>query len=443
MTDLTPPPIPDGFLSEWCSTLAEGSESPPEAFLPTGLAMLSAVAGPRLVMRWSNLHEERMNLWVLNVGASALARKTSGVSGLKRAVGWIDGDQHRVTSMDRISDAGMVSQLDVVGPDTAAAGDSDDGEPVVRSVPVSWVALFNEISSVWADDSTSWLMAAQKAMLSIYDGKLSSTTKATSVREQDCFVTAIGNIPPGVLREQTTLGMLSSGFVGRWLAIPTPAPTEPVSFPMPDGDEPVDRLRRTVRHMASVAALKERVIVNGLWTPDAIYMRDEWYREAFFRHRSGSSDDAILAAESELWGRLQATAVKLATLLAFGAQYHRVGDLRELRVSCDEVAWASQVVDASIGYVTEALRSSGADSVTAKGKVEGRILRFLERQAAIGEASGKSFSDVGTACKGRDSRAEVTAALDALASSGHVAVRRTGRGGTVWLPAAEEVREAA
>src|SRR5690606_13706988 len=81
---------------------------------------------------------------------------------------------------------------------------------VVRPVPVSWVAVFNEVSPIWMEDGPGWAMDAQRSLLAIYDGQLSSNTRATRVPAQECFVTAVGNIPPGVLRDQTTLGMLSS-----------------------------------------------------------------------------------------------------------------------------------------------------------------------------------------------------------------------------------------
>lgn len=445
---LAPPPIPEGFLSRWCTTLAEGSESPPGAFLPTGLGALSAIAGPRLVMRWGVAHEERMNLWILNVGMSALARKTSGLSGLDRAVRWAraDGlDLIRMMRVARISDAGLVSSLDVVSDDTAkaakAAGDdfpkgptSAEPEPIVRPVPLSWLAVFNEVSPIWMEDGPGWAMDAQRALLAIYDGQLSSTTRATAVPSQECFVTAIGNIPPGVLREQTTLGMLSSGFVGRWLVVPTPAPTEIVSFPMPNGSDPLNRLRGEVGELANMAARDVRHIVNDLWAPDALELRDDWYSGHRATLEDLSPDDPIAVAGAELFGRLQATAVKVATLLAVGRMGDRIDGLHRLRVNSDDVHWASAVIDASIDYVTELLREGGAESSSAAGKTEGRILRFLEKAGAWSEVGAKAVKEVANATKGGPiSRSDVVKAVDGLIASGHLDHIRVGQGKRVWL----------
>lgn len=455
---LTPPPIPEGFLERWCATLSADSESPPGAFLPTGLALLSAIAGPRLVMRWSVTHEERMNLWVLNVGMSALARKTSGLSGLRSAVRWLDtgDDLVRMMGFARLSDAGLVSALDVVSGDTAAAAkDAEEFptgpknakpevEPVHRRVPLSWIATFNEVSPIWMEDGPGWAMDAQRVLLAIYDGQLSSTTKATHVPQQDCFVTAIGNIPPGVLREQTTLGMLSSGFVGRWLVVPTPAPESIVSFPMPNGTDPLMRLRGEVEHLYALAKRGERYEVNKLWDAGALEYRREWYEGHLGRFRDASPDDPFSVAGAELFGRLQATAVKVATLLAVGRTGDAIHDLGQLKVTVDDVAWASEVIDSSMSYVTDLLREAGAEASSATGKVEGRVLRYLEKAEAYGAGSGVTLRQVADSCKGgRVSRGDVIHAIESLLSSGHALFEDVGRSRIVWLSRSPEMVVAA
>lgn len=452
LTELSPPPIPDGFLQRWCETLAESSESPPGAFLPTGLALLSATVGPRLVMRWGVAHEERMNLWILNVGMSALARKTSGLAGLRKAVGWLrdSDDLIRMINIARISDAGLVSSLDVVTSDTAKAAKELEDFPtgakkkpidvplVVRSVPLSWIATFNEVSPIWMEDGKGYAMDAQRALLAIYDGELSSNTRATSVPAQECFVTAIGNIPPGVLRDQTTLGMLASGFVGRWLVVPTPAPDDVVSFPMPNGSDPLIRLRGEVDHLMDLARGVQRATVNDLWTEDAKYLRDEWYRGHIERLKGRGHDDPFATAGAELFGRLQATAVKVATLTAVSRTADGLLALDELRVTSDDVHWASQVIDSSIAYVTETLRDAGADASSAVGKTEGRILRYLKRAGAIGETTAKNYKAIADATKGGNiSRRDVVMALDGLHQSGDIAIAELENSRIVWLPGGE------
>lgn len=447
MVELAPPPIPPGFLTRWCTSLAMYSESPPGAFLPTGLALLSASVGPRLVMRWGVAHEERMNLWVLNVGMSALARKTSGLAGLRRAVGWMReeaGDLVRMLSVSRISDAGLVASLDVVGEETARAQATHEAETpkadwqsvpeVVRAVPLSWLALFNEVAPVWLEDGPGWAMDAQRALLSIYDGHLSSTTRATKVPAQECFVTAIGNIPPGVLREQTTLGMLASGFVGRWLVVPTPPPTRIVSFPTPNGIDPLKALREDVSALTRLARLDDKHYVNGLWTDEAKESRHAWYTRYRERFAALDPDDALSVGEAELFGRLQATALKVATLLAVGRQVGEAGSLDQVRVELEDVQWSSKVIDDSIAYVTAAMRDAGAEASSTVGKAEGRVLRYLEREGAVTQDRALTLTDVSHATKGGPvSRADVIRTVETLMATGLVAVEERGRGRRVWL----------
>lgn len=436
---LTPPPIPPGLLTRWCETMSEGSESPPGAFLPSGLALLSATVGPRLQLTWGNAHTERMNLWVLNVGMSALDRKTSGLSGLRAAIKWTaeaGDDLIRLHNVHRISDAGLVTQLDVVTKDTEKARKTDPEHPEVhRPVPVSWVCLFNEVASVWKDDPRGWEAEAQRSLLSIYDGQLSSTTKATNVPTQDCFVTAVGNIPPGVLKEQTTLQMLASGFVGRWLIIPSPPPERIVSFPpAPNGHDPLNPLRVDVSRLMRLARRDTLVNVNGLWTSEAVEYRHAWYVAHYERARRRGDDDPLSLAASELFGRLQATAIKVATLLAVGRCLGDLDGLCDVRVEVEDTRWAQDVIDRSIRYMIGSLADSGAASRTVAGRVEGRILRRLEKLGATAPDCAVTVSRVADMAKGGDvSRMDISRALDTLLNVGAVAVEKDGRGRRVWL----------
>ena len=436
---LTPPPIPGGLLDRWCRIMSDGSESPPGAFLPSGLALLSATVGPRMTLTWGNAHTERMNLWVLNVGMSALDRKTSGLSGLRAAIKWTleaGDDLIRLHNVHRISDAGLVTHLDIVTKDTEKARKTDADHPEVhRPVPLSWVCLFNEVASVWKDDPRGWEAEAQRSLLSIYDGQLSSTTKATNVPTQDCFVTAVGNIPPGVLKEQTTLQMLASGFVGRWLIIPTPPPETVVSFrPAPDGHAPLNPLRVDVSRLMRLARKDVCVNVNGLWTKEAIDYRHAWYKAHYDTARRRGDDDPLRRAASELFGRLQATAIKVATLLAVSRSVEDLDGLGDVRVEVEDARWAQDVIDRSIHYMIGSLNDSGAVARTVAGKVEGRILRWLEKQEAVGPDRSVTVSRVADMAKGGDvSRLDISRALDTLVNVGAVRVESDGRGRRVWL----------
>jgi hypothetical protein len=437
-----PPPPPPGFLGDWCETLARGSESPPASYLATGLAVLSAAVGPRLIIQWSPAHEERCNLWLLAVGESALARKTSGAAALRRAVGWMRAggdDLVRLLRVTRLSDAGLVAALDVVGPETEAARkklpeeERAGTDPVVRPVPVSWVVIANEVAPVWIDDGTSWALDAQRLLLSIYDGVLSSTTKQTSVPDQECYVTCLGNIPISVLREQTTLGMVSSGWVGRWLVVRQPGPERDISFPQPAGDDLLERLRWQIDQLMALARRDARVSVRDLWSQEALDAREEWYVSWRERLR-GSGDDRYSLATAELFERQQATAVKLATLVAVSRQLDEHLGLMAMTVEPQDALWSQSLVDASIGHVLDVLRDSGAESGTPLGQAESRIVRHLERSGARDRETARSARDVAFAAKGhRISYGDVRRAIETLWQMGIVQVDADGGRQMVWL----------
>ncbi len=449
--------IPGGFLSTWCETLAEGTEMPPEAYLTSGLVCASAIVGPRLRLHWSHTHKERCNLWVVNVGRSALARKTSGMSAAKWAMGVAEGvlgDRARWYAIQRFSDAQIARDLDVVGPDTKEARDAaakeakDAGEdpehvpPVRRKVPVGWLMSLNEVSSLWGDNLRDYQQAAQQFLLEVFDGTLSSNTTATFVPSQETFVSAIGNIPPSELSDRTTLAMLRSGFAGRWIVMPTPAPVRPIHIPRLGSSDSLDRLAGLVLALAEMAEQVTEVdVFRTMWPEggEADKCRESWYGSAWTRLRKSDAMIPEEQAKAELFGRLQSTSVKLSSIVAVTRAVGTVATLNDIVVSGDDCHYGQRLVDDSLNYLMQIVEDSGAASSTPVGKMEGRVLRFLERRKAMSEDSSISLAQVSDGCKGKTDRETVRRAVESLASAGKVGCSNGGAitGGVrnvhVWL----------
>lgn len=440
------PVIPPGFLTRWCDAMAKGSESPPEAFLATGLAVMSAVLGPSMQIQWGDTHEERCNLWLLSAGRSALGRKTSGMSSLRAAYRWAAvemGDQLRWYTALRLSDAALAADLDVVGPDTRTAQEEENQRvkdqnrrnkeeakkkkvdfteeqpaeipPQVRSTPVSWVVSLNELTNVWGDNLSDYQRNAQQFMLSLFDGRLSSSTRATSVPDQETFVTCLGNIPVSELRDRTTGQMLRSGFVGRWLIIPSPAPVAPMAMPVLSADKTHIRdVRSDIEAMAAFGAQERLIFVNNLWQPGtpAYDARKEWYDERWLKLRDDQTEEG--AAEGELWGRLQATAVKIASLLAVSRALDTGIDPCSCTVEVEDVRWAHDLVDASAKYLLGVVAEGGGGAVTTIGKIENRVMNRLRKLGAVSRDQAVYATDVIDSVKGREGRDAARAALDGL-----------------------------
>lgn len=437
--------IPDGFLSTWCETLAEGTEMPPEAYLTSGLVCASTVIGPRMRLRWSHTHIERCNLWAVNVGRSALARKTSGMSAAKWAMNIAEGllgDQIRWYGIQRFSDAQIARDLDVVGPDTKAARDTaakeakEAGEPepeyvpaVRRPVPVGWLMSLNEISSLWGDNLRDYQQAAQQFLLDVFDGNLSSNTTATFVPSQETFVSAIGNIPPSELSDRTTLSMLRSGFAGRWIVMPTPAPVRPIHIPRLGPRDTLDRLGNLIVSLAELAEKVSEVdVFRSMWPEgsDADKCREKWYGSAWTRLKDSDAMIPEEQARAELFGRLQSTSAKISSIVAVTRAVGSVGTMNDVVVSGDECQYGQKLVDDSLSYLMQIVEDSGAASSTPVGKMEGRVLRFLERRHATSEKSSISLAQVSDGCKGKTDRETVRRAVESLASSGKVGYSSAG-----------------
>lgn len=444
--------IPDGFLSEWCRTMSTGTESPPAAYLATGLVTVASIVGPRIYARWSPTRKERCNLWILNVGRSALARKTTGMSAARWGVDVARaklGDQIRWYGPKRLSDAQMAVDLDVAGADTKEAQREENEiareekreprelSPIQREIPVSWLIGFNELAPLWGEGLRDWQQATQAFLLDIFDGELASSTRASNVTEQETFVCALGNIPPAELAARTTLGMLTSGFAGRWVILPSPGPVEPISRPMMNGGDPLMLMTSRVHHLAEMASTCRGLDVNEMWREGglAAKARDDWYRRWWTQLMRADANSLEIAARADLFGRLQASALKLATIAAVCRWAHELDALDQVRVGEEDALWAQDVVDASIRSMMEVVDDAGGGSTSILGKIEHRILNFLRKRKAVDEESAVNFSDLGDSVKQKDSRREVAMALESLVNMEKVVIADTRSGPRGGRPA--------
>lgn len=449
------PPIPDGFLAQWCQALAVGTEMPPPAYLATGLVSVAAIVGPRLFIRFSQTRRERCNLWVGNVGRSAMARKTTGMSAARWAVKVAAetlGDSLRWYAPKRMSDAQMAMDLDVVGVDTAvarqkeaAAAKAEGREPVPvapvkRPVPVSWCMAINELAGMWGDGGREWQQATQALLLELFDGELASNTRQSFVPAQETFVCALGNIPPSELTAHTSLGLLTSGFAGRWLILRSPAPTVPIAIPSLNG---TDQMRDLAGHVVQLARLAEGargVDAVSLWTDEARRIRTEWYEGHWRELRAADPESREASARADLYMRLQATAMKLATIVAVTRRGAYVARLEDVSVDASDVVWAQDRVEESIRTLMDAVHEAGGGATSNIGKVENRVVHYLERMGADCEDKAVSLNQVAKAVKHSDGHRDVVHAIEGLVGSGRVGMDegRTGpRGGrparVLWL----------
>lgn len=439
--------IPKGFLTEWCETLSRDGEMPAISYLPTGLVLIAAIVGVKIKIRWTPVRDERCNLWILNVGRSAMHKKTTGLTALRWGIKVASerlGDEIRYHSVQRLSDAGLADMLDVVGKDTAKAQKEENAaaklekrepselEPVVREMPVSQVLALNEVAPIWGEARDQYRQNARQLLLDVYDGRLSSSTKTTQVFDQEVFTCALGNIPEAELSDRTTDSVLRSGFAGRWVVCQAPDPIRLISFPHVNGTDPLaalaDRIRQLTHLHHYCADIQD---VRKLWTDEAVASRQAWYerRVGRFIREAG--------ADGDVWNRLQATAVKLAVVAAISRQVGAdFSDLGALRVEVGDAEWAQELVEASLKTLMGAVAAGGGGSTSPTGRLEQRILNTLTNHGARSETTAMKVRAIADNARGDDSRKDVVSALLSLHTTGSVEVvmdREGTRPQMAWL----------
>lgn len=457
-------PIPEGFLAEWCETMAHGTEMPPASYLATGLAVAAAIVGVKLRIRWAPVHRERCNLWLLNVGRSAIARKTTGLSAARWAVN-VARQELGENALEwyapkRLSDAQLAHHLDVVSRDTADVIEAEARQakiehrepatilPIVRKVPMAWLLALNEISELWGEGLRDWQAATSSLLLSVFDGELSSDTRATNVPTQETFVCALGNIPPSELAARTTFATVHSGFVGRWLVMPSPGPVDVIATPRPNGTDPLAPMAEHVRRLALLASGRVVEDVAAAMMPagsEGDVARNRWYAEWRKRVDSVRREDPIESARADLWGRQQAHALKLAAIVAVTRQAHRVDRLADVRIEAYDAVWAQEAVERSIEVVIGAIQEGGGGAATPIGRAEARLLNMVRKAGAHDEETALTVREIAKRSSNtRDGYGATKQAIENLASLGElvVAERRAAGGGrpatVVWCPVADK-----
>lgn len=422
-----------GFLSTWCEELGHVGEHAPEAHLTTGIAVVSALAAPKLRITFGK-SVEFCHVWQLIVGQSALGAKTSTLQSARAAIERARvgnpplvrgiGDAVRFDYLTRATDAGIVELL--------GAPTEEQAREWSETWPPSWLLAWNEVSTLFTKDAARWEESSRRVLLSVYDGYVGSHTKATKAHATRCSVTMVGNIPPHVLQGSASELMFSSGFAGRWLVMPTPPLTKPMPFstnggvnwrPIEDG---VDQLCRVV------AATKQPVehVIN-LWSDEAKALYASWYDRLWHQH-NGANDQAAHRA-AEIWGRARTTAQKLATLAALARSCDFIDDLTQLRIGELDVQWALELVDRSCAYWSPMIEDT-ADQ--ADPEVEA-LVRFARDREATSEDDGLTVREFMLRHKSngrvRYSAERVRRAVSSAAAAGLIDFREHGRSVRYWL----------
>ena len=421
--------IPDsGFLKTWCDTLGHVGEAAPEAHLTTGIAVVSALAAPKLRLTWFN-NEEFCAVWQLVVGQSALGAKTSTMSNARAAIReaqpYMAEDYVRFEPLIRTTDAGIVELL--------AAESKEDADDWGDKWPPSWLLSWNEVATLFSKDAARWEESSRRILLGVYDGFIGSHTRATKRFPSRCCVTMVGNIPPHVLGGAVTETMFSSGFAGRWIVMPSPKLVRAVPRPNMNGGLNWGSIAEEVKVIAQMVARSSIVRnVYELMDDGANAVYDAWYLRYFDAHNTSAGDTATDRA-AELWGRARITVVKLASLAAVARSAGEVDQLADVVINAQDVGWAIMVMERSLDYFRPLLEETGS---THDPEVEA-LLRFAQAKAATCEDGAITVREF--MLKHRSNGRvkfpadRVRRAVGAAAAAGLIDFREQGRSVRYWL----------
>jgi hypothetical protein len=421
--------IPDkGFLRTWCDTLGHVGEAAPEAHLTTGIAVVSALAAPKLRLTWFN-NEEFCAVWQLVVGQSALGAKTSTMSNARAAIRdaqpYVPEGYVKFEPLIRTTDAGIVELL--------AAESKEDADDWGTNWPPSWLLSWNEVATLFSKDAARWEESSRRILLGVYDGFIGSHTRATKRYPSRCCVTMVGNIPPHVLGGAVTETMFSSGFAGRWIVMPSPKLVRAVPRPNMNGGLNWGVIAQEVREIAELVA-RSSIVPNvyDLMDEGASAVYDAWYLRYFDAHNTAAGDTSTDRA-AELWGRARITVVKLAALAAVARLVGTISTLSDVTITAEDVGWAITVMERSLDYFRPLLEETGS---THDPEVEA-LLRFAKGRAATCEDESITVREF--MLKHRSNGRvkfpadRVRRAVGAAAAAGLIDFREQGRSVRYWL----------
>lgn len=415
--------IPDeGFLRDWVDALEAHSEAPAEGYLGVGLALLSACFGPQLRTQYRSpvtlevAGGEYGHVWVLMLGPSAAAHKSTVGGAARDAIRAVQSqlgasweDYLRVHSLNagRVSDAGLVSAY--------GAKDEEEAERWYSTRPPGRFLDANEVAPLFGPvdgaREEKWTADARHALLTVYDGHVSSETKETKVPRSPVSAACFANCTRAGLEDRLRSSTVSSGFFARWVPIMVRATDKSFSFPVLNGSGgKLSPWWGTIARLVEQGGIVDHV--PQLYSRQALEMRADWYdprnrelKAAALEADDDPDGDPLAGLRLSAFKRWQATAHKLATLHALSIQAPQLDRLGELEIDTASVRWGLDVVDEAAALLEELLEAGERAPSMHKAK-EDRVLRHVKTTAAglltlrdLSKKTGLSTDEVAYLCE--------------------------------------------
>lgn len=384
------PTIPKaGVLRDWVDLYTPHGEAPPEMHLAAALALLSAAVGWRAWIRWGEMTEP-CTLNVVLTGTSATARKTTTAYAAKRIADLAtaslgDHPPLRVRDITHTSDRGL---LELVAPKDTSQADQWERDP-----PPGHLFIWDEIGAVLGRPGDvkggDWLGRVRATIMQLTSGRHGGIQLgSTKMPPARCAVSILGTMTRSELEQRMSAGLVNDGFVGRMVLIPYGARTTYLAEP--PAWTPIDAQRRDNLILAIRRIITSGVIGEAFqqFTTPAHDLRKTWYqaraKELDLLARDGDDTaQAVVAA----FGRLQAIAVKLATLDAISRSDP---DDTDLRIDDAAVAWGIWYAEHSLQEVRSLVDTA---TESTDDKYCRKVTAYLTRMNGTGPIGRKQLLD--------------------------------------------------
>ena len=415
--------IPEqGFLRDWADLYTPKGEAPEAAHLGTALAVASATIGWRGWISWGELSEP-LTMMVVLEGKSAVARKTTTASAAWKvasmATDGFDAPGLVVRNMAHTSDRGVYE----------AIGTTDDlvAKSWERTPPPGHLWVWDEIGALFGrpDDvkGGDWLGRIRAALMTLTAGRHGGIqTGTTRIAPSRCAVTLLGTMTRAELEARMSLMLVQDGFLGRMVLIPIGPRRTYLSRPPAWTQQDVDRRDRLVEWVRSIAGSEDcwgEAFMHH--DKNALALRDTWYEERSRQFdREAEGGDEVAVARATAFGRLQATAVKMASIAAL-AEKEPDEPIAQVKVRQRHVEWGIMLAEHTLKELAALVREG--QGVTAD-RYARKVLDYIE---GAGESTRKKLLDrVRMDGMSRDARWRV---VEGLAQDGSVEIEVVQTGG--------------
>lgn len=420
---MAPSLIPEhGFLRDWTDLYTPKGEAPMEAHLGTALAVASATIGWRGWISWGELREP-MSMMIVLEGRSAVARKTTTASAAWRVAGLAtDGDAAPgllVRNMAHTSDRGVYEAVGTSDEVTARAWE--------KNPPPGHLWVWDEIGALFGrpDDvkGADWLGRIRAALMTMTAGRHGGIQTGTArIIPSRCSVTLLGTMTRAELEARMSLMLVQDGFLGRMVLIPIGPRRAYLSRPPAWDQADIARRDSLVKWVRSIAGSLD------CWgeafehhDKHALDLRDTWYTERSTEFdKQAEGGDEIGVARATAFARLQATAVKMASIAAL-CEKEPDQPISQVRVSQRHVEWGILLAEHTLRELTALVREGQGVSADRYAR---KVIDYVQ---AAGEASRKKLLDrVRMDGMSRESRWKV---VEGLAQDGSVEIEVVQTGG--------------